>query len=89
MNAFPFTKMHGLGNDFIVIDNLAGEIKLTREEIKHLANRRTGVGFDQLLIVETASVDDAEFDYRIYNADGGEVEHCGNCLLYTSPSPRD
>ncbi len=78
MNAFPFTKMHGLGNDFIVIDNLAGEIKLTREEIKHLANRRTGVGFDQLLIVETASVDGAEFDYRIYNADGGEVEHCGN-----------
>ena len=78
MKAFPFTKMHGLGNDFIVIDNLAGEINLTNDEVKHLANRRTGVGFDQLLIVETATVDDAEFDYRIYNADGGEVEHCGN-----------
>lgn len=78
MNTFAFTKMHGLGNDFMVIDNLIGDIQLSIDEIRHLADRRTGVGFDQLLVVETASVDGAEFDYRIYNADGGEVEHCGN-----------
>jgi len=78
MNAFPFTKMHGLGNDFMVIDNLGGDIQLSSEEIRRFANRRMGVGFDQLLIVEKATVEGAEFDYRIYNADGGEVEHCGN-----------
>jgi len=78
MNTFPFTKMHGLGNDFMVIDNLGGDIQLSADEIRRFANRRMGVGFDQLLIVEKATVEGAEFDYRIYNADGGEVEHCGN-----------
>jgi len=78
MNEFPFTKMHGLGNDFIVIDNMSGDVKLASNEIRALADRRTGVGFDQLLVVEPPTVADAEFDYKIYNADGGEVEHCGN-----------
>jgi len=73
-----FTKMHGLGNDFIVVDNRDGNINLDSSTINKLANRRTGIGFDQLLVVESASVPEAEFDYRIYNADGGEVEHCGN-----------
>ncbi|MEE9319125.1 MAG: diaminopimelate epimerase [Granulosicoccus sp.] len=73
-----FTKMHGLGNDFMVIDNTALTVELDIARIRRLASRKTGVGFDQLLIVEPASVPDAEFDYRIYNADGGEVEHCGN-----------
>jgi len=73
-----FTKMHGLGNDFIVIDNTSGLIDLSTEQIKSLSDRKLGVGFDQLLLVENASVPDVEFDYRMYNADGGEVEHCGN-----------
>lgn len=70
--------MHGLGNDFVVIDNTAGSVSLRPEQISAMADRHTGIGFDQLLLVETASVAGAEFDYRIFNADGGEVEHCGN-----------
>jgi len=73
-----FTKMHGLGNDFIVINNLDGTVSLQSERIKELSNRYTGIGFDQLLVIEPASVAEAEFNYRIFNADGGEVEHCGN-----------
>jgi len=73
-----FTKMHGLGNDFIVINALDKPFSLTREDIRTLAHRRCGIGFDQILIVERASVPEAEFDYRIFNADGGEVENCGN-----------
>lgn len=73
-----FTKMHGLGNDFIVLDNMAGSLSVSAEQIRQLSNRKFGIGFDQLLIVERPSIADAEFDYRIYNADGGEVEHCGN-----------
>lgn len=73
-----FTKMHGLGNDFIVVNALEKPFALTRDEIRALAHRRFGIGFDQVLIVEPASVDGAEFDYRIFNADGGEVENCGN-----------
>lgn len=73
-----FTKMHGLGNDFIVVNALEKPFSLTRDEIRALAHRRFGIGFDQVLIVEPASVDGAEFDYRIFNADGGEVENCGN-----------
>ena len=73
-----FTKMHGLGNDFIVINALDKPFSLTEEEIRVLAHRRFGIGFDQILIVEPASVPEAEFDYRIFNADGGEVENCGN-----------
>ena len=73
-----FTKMHGLGNDFIVIDNTNGLFNAQASHIAELANRRTGVGFDQMLVVEAPSVSGVEFDYRIYNSDGGEVEHCGN-----------
>jgi len=73
-----FTKMHGLGNDFIVINALDKPFSLTAERIRKLAHRRFGVGFDQILVVEPASRAEAEFDYRIYNADGGEVENCGN-----------
>ncbi|MCB1755962.1 MAG: diaminopimelate epimerase [Gammaproteobacteria bacterium] len=73
-----FTKMQGLGNDFIVIDNLQNRIALEPHQIKHLADRRFGIGFDQLLMVQAPSDAAVEFDYRIFNADGSEVEHCGN-----------
>ena len=73
-----FTKMHGLGNDFMVIDNLSGHIKLSTEQISALANRHFGVGFDQLLVVESSSTPEVDFRYLIYNADGSEVEQCGN-----------
>ncbi len=73
-----FTKMHGLGNDFIVLNNLAGSYRLTTEQIAQLGDRRFGVGFDQLLLVEAAREANIDFSYRIYNQDGQEVEHCGN-----------
>jgi len=73
-----FTKMHGLGNDFMVIDAINQTINLSAEQIRRWANRNFGVGFDQLLLVEAATVAGAEFRYRIFNADGGEVEQCGN-----------
>lgn len=78
MRDVNFTKMHGLGNDFIVINNLDGSVQLENQRISELSDRRTGIGFDQLLVIESASVAEAEFNYRIFNADGGEVEHCGN-----------
>lgn len=77
-STIDFTKMHGLGNDFMVIDNLARDIELDAARIRTWADRHTGIGFDQLLIVEPPSDPAAQFDYRIFNADGGEVEHCGN-----------
>jgi len=70
--------MHGLGNDFMVLDLVSNHIKLSSEQISKLADRRFGVGFDQLLQVEPPSDPGVDFDYRIFNADGGEVEHCGN-----------
>ncbi|KDE40124.1 MAG: diaminopimelate epimerase [Nitrincola lacisaponensis] len=73
-----FSKMHGLGNDFMVIDAVAQRVRLTPETVKRLADRHTGVGFDQLLLVEPPSRPDMDFRYRIFNADGSEVEHCGN-----------
>jgi diaminopimelate epimerase len=73
-----FTKMHGLGNDFMVVDLITQRVKLNDERVRELANRHTGIGFDQLLIVEPPTDPDADFKYRIYNADGSEVEHCGN-----------
>ena len=73
-----FTKMHGLGNDFAVIDAVSQHVNLRASQIEKLANRHTGVGFDQLLLIEPPSRPDADFDYRIFNSDGGEVEHCGN-----------
>jgi len=73
-----FTKMHGLGNDFVVIDAISQTINLSMVQIKAISDRHFGVGCDQLLLVERATVKDAEFRYRIFNADGGEVEQCGN-----------
>lgn len=73
-----FTKMHGAGNDFVVLDGINQNIALSTEQIRHIADRHFGVGCDQLLLVETPTVPDADFRYRIFNADGGEVEQCGN-----------
>jgi len=73
-----FTKMQGLGNDFIVIDNIEGNVCLSTEEIRQLSDRRFGIGFDQLLMVESASTRDVDFRYVIFNADGSEVNQCGN-----------
>jgi len=78
MRNVHFTKMHGLGNDFVVINNLDGSVQLEKQRICELSDRRTGIGFDQMLIIEPATVEAAQFNYRIFNADGGEVEHCGN-----------
>jgi diaminopimelate epimerase len=75
---FTFTKMHGLGNDFVVIDAINQTVALEPEHIRHLADRRFGVGCDQILLVEASKRVDADFRYRIFNADGGEVEQCGN-----------
>jgi diaminopimelate epimerase len=73
-----FTKMHGAGNDFIVLDGYTRELTLTSERVRALADRHFGIGADQLLLVERPSVPGADFRYRIFNCDGGEVEHCGN-----------
>lgn len=73
-----FTKMHGLGNDFVVIDNVTQAIKIEVEQIQQLADRHFGIGFDQLLLVEPPTKPDCDFLYRIFNADGSEVEQCGN-----------
>lgn len=73
-----FTKMHGAGNDFVVIDAINQQIDFTPAQWKQLADRRFGVGADQMLIVEKPRSIDVDFRYRIYNADGGEVEQCGN-----------
>ena len=70
--------MHGLGNDFVVIDAITQDISLTADQIRFIANRRFGIGCDQLLLVEKSDVENADFRYRIFNADGGEVEQCGN-----------
>ena len=73
-----FTKMHGLGNDFMVINAISQSISLSPEKIRHMSDRHFGIGFDQLLIVENTDEPGVDFRYRIYNADGGEVEQCGN-----------
>ena len=73
-----FTKMHGAGNDFIVIDALHQQLDLTAAQWARLADRRFGVGADQILVVEAATTPGVDFRYRIYNSDGGEVEQCGN-----------
>ena len=74
----PFTKMHGLGNDFIVINALDKAFNLESQQITKISNRHTGIGFDQLLVIEPPSISDVAFDYRIFNANGQEVEQCGN-----------
>jgi diaminopimelate epimerase len=73
-----FTKMHGAGNDFVVLDGISQRIDLTREQLRAIADRRFGVGADQVLLVEAAQTPGVDFRYRIFNADGGEVEQCGN-----------
>ncbi|SFM01448.1 diaminopimelate epimerase [Marinobacter zhejiangensis] len=73
-----FTKMHGLGNDFMVIDAISQPFRLQPELIRKLADRNFGIGFDQLLVVEPPGMPDVDFRYRIFNADGSEVEQCGN-----------
>ncbi|MBL4583416.1 MAG: diaminopimelate epimerase [Pseudomonadales bacterium] len=73
-----FTKMHGTGNDFMMINLISQQGSLSSQQIKKLADRRFGIGFDQLLIVEAPTDPEADFRYRIYNADGAEVEQCGN-----------
>ena len=73
-----FTKMHGAGNDFVMLDGVRQHIQLTPEQLRLLADRHFGVGCDQILLVEAAQHPDADFCYRIFNADGGEVEQCGN-----------
>lgn len=73
-----FTKMHGLGNDFVVIDAINQHITLSHEQIRFMSNRNFGIGFDQLLLVEKPVTSTADFKYRIFNADGSEVAQCGN-----------
>ena len=79
-----FTKMHGLGNDFVLLDLISQNVTIREDQIKSLADRRLGVGFDQLLMVEPPDDPSTDFKYRIFNADGAEVEQCGNgarCFL--------
>ncbi len=73
-----FTKMQGAGNDFVVIDGVSRDIEITPERARRIADRHFGVGCDQVLLVEKSQRGDADFRYRIWNADGGEVEQCGN-----------
>ena len=75
---FKFTKMHGLGNDFMVVDLVTQTGRISPEVVPELSDRRFGIGFDQLLLVERPTRPDVDFRYRILNADGSEVENCGN-----------
>ena len=78
MPTLRFTKMQGLGNDFVVVDATRTPFTLTPPQIRMLADRRFGAGCDQVLVVEPPISADTDFRYRIFNADGGEVEQCGN-----------
>lgn len=78
MSLIKFTKMQGLGNDFVVIDAINQTVSLTRQQVMELSNRHFGIGFDQLLLVEPPVKPNADFKYRIFNADGSEVAQCGN-----------
>lgn len=73
-----FSKMHGLGNDFVVIDNVTQNVFFSKEKIQQIADRNFGIGFDQLLLVEPPYDPEQDFHYRIFNADGSEVSQCGN-----------
>jgi diaminopimelate epimerase len=73
-----FSKMHGLGNDFVVLDGVRQQVSLTPEQLRYLGDRHFGVGCDQILLVERPGQAGLDFRYRIFNADGGEVEQCGN-----------
>jgi diaminopimelate epimerase len=78
MTTLRFTKMHGLGNDFVVLDATRASLALTPQQLRFIADRHFGIGCDQILQVEAAPTPDTDFYYRIFNADGGEVEQCGN-----------
>lgn len=78
MIKLKFTKMHGAGNDFVVIDGVRQDVYLTPEQFRLLADRHVGVGCDQILVVKKSQNEEADFRYLIFNADGGEVEQCGN-----------
>ncbi|MDR0247488.1 MAG: diaminopimelate epimerase [Burkholderiales bacterium] len=78
LSSLPFTKMHGLGNDFVVLDGISRPFTLSREAMRLLTHRRFGVGCDQVLLIESPSKKDADFRYRIFNSDGSETGHCGN-----------
>jgi len=73
-----FSKMHGLGNDFVVLDGITQKVDLSAEQLRLLADRHFGIGCDQILLIEKPTRSDADFRYRIFNSDGGEVEQCGN-----------
>src|SRR3982751_3694047 len=73
-----FTKMHGLGNDFMVLDLVSQHAHILPKHAKQWGDRHTGIGFDQLLLVEAPNNPDVDFRYRIFNSDGSEVEQCGN-----------
>ena len=75
---FKFSKMHGLGNDFVVLDGVRQTLALTPAQLRYLGDRHFGIGCDQVLLVEKASRPEVDFRYRIFNANGGEVEQCGN-----------
>src|SRR5690606_35769149 len=75
---WKFTKMHGAGNDFVMLDGVSQPLEVTEQRIRALAHRQLGVGADQVLLVEPATRADADFRYRIFNADGSEAEQCGN-----------
>ena len=80
---YKFTKMHGLGNDFVLIDGVNQSVNLSLDQLRNIANRRLGIGCDQILLIERTE-SDADFRYRIFNSDGDEVEQCGNgarCLV--------
>ena len=73
-----FSKMQGLGNDFMVVDNVTQNVFFSPEKIQQLSNRHFGIGFDQMLLVEPPYDPEQDFHYRIFNADGSEVSQCGN-----------
>ncbi len=75
---YQFSKMHGIGNDFVVFDTFSQPLTLTREMVRHIADRQFGIGCDQVLLLEPPQSNDADVRYRIFNADGGEVMQCGN-----------
>jgi diaminopimelate epimerase len=80
----PFFKMHGLGNDFLVLDARAQPVGLSASQVRGLANRHTGIGFDQLILIEPSTVADVRL--RFWNSDGGEVAACGNGSAFTAAS---
>jgi diaminopimelate epimerase len=78
MSTLRFTKMHGLGNDFVVFDAITQTVRLSPDQVRFIAHRRFGIGCDQVLLVARPASREVDFAYRIFNADGGEVEQCGN-----------